>query len=459
MKGNVFIGWNATPDLARKVKEELQKSGYNGIVGGKDSGTLEHGVGATVVSQIKNCSSAIMLFSARETSYVCEQGHTVTQLTLSGNMLYELGYLNGSKMLNRVLAVYIDGASELSPSDLRGSWDYTIKSTKNENGEECLKSLDEMAQEIAKVFVAEQKDSIVENKMDMLTDISALRTVISNHITNPVLYETELATVVLIFSQSAYMLDDIANSRDLLNELQHNVHNKECLLAIKSSFAYFDACQSITNEGYDKMVIKDRDYYSLQYVFEELVEEAETITDDDFKAMFLMIVYDYLTFINMMHYNAYDPDELDQETLKYREDCALKTIENSEACRAFNPIRNSQFCLLNESYTYRNLALFYRSVNRHDEANEYFEKSLAARKELYSYFRIRNLNKNIFDQINMEYHLSLIDNIFDVCEEERFKRCRELKRYVNDVSEQTYNREYLIKKIKKVLDQTSADKK
>ena len=69
------------------------------------------------------------------------------------------------------------------------------------------------------------------------------------------------------------------------------------------------------------------------------------------------------------------------------------------------------------------------------------------------YFKKRDLNQSVFDQINMEYHLALIDNIFDVDEEEKSRRRRELKNYVEDVSEASYNRQYLVDKISKILKQ------
>lgn len=460
MKGHVFIGWTIEYPGAQNiyidhVKAELEKRGYQAVIGGNSGGTIQHGVGATVVSQMMSCPSAIMLFTTRRNEVATEDGsQKATYYNLSGNMLYELGYLNGSKNLNRVLAVYFDDAVNYVPSDLRGSWEYSVKSKETVDGVERLKDPAELARDIVEYFVSQQKDSLNQNKMDMVTDIYALRSILSNHITNPVLYETEIATLVVIFSQSAYMLGDLENSEELLRRLRPVIHSTNCLLAIKSAFTYFDACRSIVKTEYDNMILPDADYRRLLHTLKDLIKDGERKIDDSdpFKYLFMMIVYDYLTFINMMHYAHINPEELPERILEYREFCAKETIRYSELCRQSNPYLNTQFCQLNESYTYRNLALFYRSVNRLDDANEYFEKSIDTRRELYTYFRDRDLNKNIFDQINMEYHLALIDNIFDVDEFEREDRCEELEDYIGEISAQSYSREYLTGKIKSVLE-------
>ncbi len=451
MKGNVFIGWNISSVLATHVKEQLKRHGYNAIVGGKENDEVEHGVGATIIAQMKKCSSAIMLFSARPIPTECPacgaEAHTEI---LSGNMLYELGYLTGSLKIKRVLTVYIDRAAQLAPSDLQGGWDFRISS------DDGRKPPEELAQEIVAFFLAEQKDCLNENKMEMITDVSNLRAILIGHMSNPVYYETEIATIVMLFCQSAYMVGDMENSEKVLRELLHSgIKNECCLLAIGSSFDYFDACRALTKNEYDNMYLPKRDYKRLLANFSEYVEEAETSLDEDdpFRDLFLMITYDYLTFINMMHYSDVPPEELDEDVLLFRERCAKRSIHHSTRYRAQDPQRNAQLCALYESYTYRNLALFYRSMKRYEEANEYFERSISSRRELYLYFKKRDLNQSVFDQVNMEYHLSLIDNIFDTDDAERAKRKRELRDYVEDANEAAYNRRYLIDKISSVLEQ------
>lgn len=456
MKGNVFIGWNLSDALALEVKLQLKKFGYNGIVGGKNNAEVEHSVGATIISQMKKCSSAIMLFSPRpilSDCALCERADKFE--TLSGNMLYELGYLTGSLKLKRVLAVYIDHAVNLAPTDLKGGWDFQISSYKIENGQKVARDTVETAKEIVEFFVAEQKDSLTQNKMEMITDISALRSILLGHTKSPVLYETEIATIVMLFCQAAYMDDDIDNSEKVLKELLHSgIQNENCLLAISSSFDYFNACRALTKNEYDNMYLPRKDYQRLLNNLLEYIDDIQKVDDSDpFKSLFLMVTYDYISFINMMYYADYDKDDLDDEIIYFREESAKKSIYYSQKYREFDPSLNSQLSSLYESYTYRNLALFYRTLEKNELANECFEKSISSRRELYMYFRTRDLNDSIFEQINMEYHLALIDNIFDVDETERNRRRRELKAYVEEANESSYNRIYLINKISKILDE------
>ncbi len=481
IKGNVFIGWNIKNDLANEVKAQLKAYGYNAIVGGKDNDELEHGVSATIISQMKKCSGAIMLFSPRVVDGLCSDCEkTEKKSMLSGNMLYELGFLTGSKKIDRVLTVFIDNAEKLAPSDIKGCWDYEVLETKTVDGKVVKRELKEVASDIVKVFLAEQKDSLIKNKMEMITDISNLRAILTGHTKNAILYENELATVVMLFCQSAYMLDDIPNSEKVLNDLLHSenqIRNENLLIAISSSFDYFDACRALTKDEYDNMYLPRREYKKLLHNLTEYIEETEERLEhatkahneaveraktengveipeiDPFYYLFLAVAYDYISFINMMFYANTPKEDLDEDVIIFREESAKKSIEYSQIYREINPALNSQLCSLYESYTYRNLALFYRTMERFDDANEYFEKSIKSRRELYMYFKKRDLNQSVFDQINMEYHLALIDNIFDVDEEEKSRRRRELKNYVEDVSEASYNRQYLVEKISKILKQ------
>ena len=111
------------------------------------------------------------------------------------------------------------------------------------------------------------------------------------------------------------------------------------------------------------------------------------------------------------------------------------------------------------SYTFRNLAIFYRSIGKHDKAQERFEQSINARKTLYKYFGLKNLNKSINEQIKMEYYLSLKDNLPDVDDDLKRKRIRELNEYIEEVNEVAFNRKHLTSEIERVLTEVSKNLK
>lgn len=448
MRGKVFIGWTVDETLAVCVKNELRKHDFIGICGGRE-GTNEilPGIGATVVRQMTKCSSAIMLFSKRDESVFDSNGNCIKLETLSPNMLYELGYLTGSLNLKRVMGVYLDGAEELVPTDIKGGWEESVI-TKG-------KTKEEVAKEIVEIFISGQYNLITGNKIDMMTDISSLRTIIRNHIKNPIYYEDEIAYIVLLLCQASYMHDEMPTDKALIEELHNSdITDKSCLLAINSTLDYFFACDSLVEIEFNKgMQLPSKAYKRLRKNLVEYVDDALDMKDCQFKSMFLMIAYDYLSFINMMYYGAFPYDEIDEDELLFREETALNSIKHAEDFIRYDEEENAQIAYLYQSYTLRNLAIFYRASGRYEEAQVQFEKSIEVRKKLYKYFQLKNLNKSITEQIQMEYYLSLKDNLADVDDLLKRKRIRELKDYIEETNEVAFNRKHLISEIERVLNE------
>ncbi len=448
MRGRVFIGWTVNDALAICVKNELKKYDFFGICGGRE-GTNEilPGIGATVIRQMSRCSSSIMLFSRRHEKIVDENGNCVKTESLSPNMLYELGYLTGSLNLKRVMAVYLDGAEKLVPTDIKGGWEEYV-STQDKTNEE-------IAKEIVEIFINGQSNLIVGNKIDMMTDISMLRTIIKNHIKSPIYYEDEIAYIVLLLCQASYMHDEMPTDKALIEELHNaDITDKSCLLAINSTIDYFFACDSLVEIEFNhSMQLPQKAYKRLRKNLLEYVDEALDMKDCQFKSMFLMIAYDYLSFINMMYYGAFPHDEIDEDELLFREETALNSIKHAEDFIKYDEEDNAQIAYLYQSYTLRNLAIFYRAAKRHEEAQEVFEKSIEVRKKLYKYFQLKNLNKSITEQIQMEYYLSLKDNLADVDDTLKRKRVRELRDYIEEINEVAFNRKHLTNEIERVLNE------
>lgn len=450
MRGKVFIGWTMDQSLAVCVKNELRRHNYSGICGGREgSNKILSSVGATVISQMNECSSAIMLFASRNETLYDDQGKPITYRQLSANMLYELGYLSGSLNLRRVLAVYLDGSEALVPTDIKGGWEEKITTAGKTN--------EELAREIVAEFLRGQCDLITGNKMELLTDISKLRGIIREHIERPVYYDDEIAYIVLLLCQASYMHDEMDNDEKLLTELlDAGTDDQSCLLAINASMAYFEACNSLEEIEFSHgLQLPTRAYRRLRRKLTQYVDEAEAMPEGPFRAMFLMIAYDYLTFINMMHYGARPADEVEEEEMKFREDSALNSIYYSDKFIEFDDNCNAQIGQLYLSYTLRNLALFYRAVGRDEDAQEYFEHSINKRRKLHHYFQLNNLNKTITEQIKMEYYLSLKDNLKDVEPGIQRKRIRELREYIEEVNELAFNRKHLISDIERVLNEVT----
>ena len=277
MRGKVFIGWTMKEDLAICVKNELRKHDFYGICGGREgSNEILAGIGATVVNQMNKCSSAIMLFSKRDEQIRDVNGNMVLTKTLSPNMLYELGYLSGSLNLKRVMGVYIDGAEDLVPTDIKGGWQETV-STENKTNEE-------LAEEIVKKFLQGQFNLVHGNKMDLMTDISKLRTIIKEHIKKPMYYDDEIAYIVLLLCQASYMHDEMPTDKSLIEELYNaDISDKKCLLAINSTIDYFFACDSLVEIEFNGgMQLPSKAYKKLKKNLLEYVDEAEEMDKESF---------------------------------------------------------------------------------------------------------------------------------------------------------------------------------
>ena len=306
-------------------------------------------------------------------------------------------------------------------------------------------------------FLRGQCDLITGNKMELLTDLSGLRSIIRNHIERPVYYDDEIAYVVLLLCQASYMHDEMENDEKLISELFNaDIDDKKCLLAINSSLAYFEACNSLEEIEFSHgLQLPTRAYKRLRRRLTEYVDEAESMEDCPFRSMFLMIAYDYLTFINMMHFGARPDDEVDPEEMAFREQSALNSIYYADLLIQQDDKSSTEVAQLYLSYTLRNLALFYRANGRPEDAQVCFEQSIDTRKKLYNYFRLNKLNKTITEQIKMEYYLSLKDNLKDVEPVIQRKRIRELRDYIEEINEVAFNRKHLISDIERVLNEVT----
>ena len=451
MNGNVFIGWNENFPLAEKVKILLKEKGYNGILKGRTENLFTHGIGATVISQMKSCCAAILLFQTQAHAK-CECGGEAESNLLSANMLFELGFLVGSLKIKRVFTVYIDGAETLAPSDLKGMWDVGVYS--------AGKTTDELAEEIVNLFIHEQCDELNENKIELVTDISKLRGLIESHRSAPVYFESEIAELILLYCQSTYMFGVMGKGKQLLTDVLRNeeVQDYRVILAINSSLCYYEICEKLQpdKDGAEgTLFLPGNAYKKIRDKLLDQIEDAEKLEDGEFKRMFLMLDYDYLTFANMMYYlgSGLDADR------EFRDFCVGKCIETCEKFRSFDPDKNDQLAALYESYGYRNAALYYASTSRREKAADAFEKSRAARYKLLKYFRNKDMDKNIFEQIKMEYYLSLTDDLEFAVGVDRKRRLRELEDYLEEVSALSLDKNYLVEKIEKILDSVNKDNK
>ena len=451
MKGNVFIGWSSNNSLALKVKERLKKEDYNGVVGGRAEVTLEHGVGDTVIRQMRTCSAAIMLFTTRHAPDGCCDtcGKSLDTVSLSGNMLFELGFLTGSLKIKRVFIVYIDDASSLAPTDLKGMWDLQVQRGN--------KSEEDVADEIVRLFMNEQEDGLTDVKIDLVADYYKLKNLIAGHLTNPVYYENEMAQIIIMYSRSAYLFGNVPSATDFLEDFLHeDVADERMLLAINSALAYFEIVAELRPENNESGCLSQRFYSRTIKELRSYLEDVEEMPENDaFRLMLEMTVKSSICFAAMMYYRGQPKTE---EAFETQEFFSKDTLVSAKKFEESNLAKNELFGVLYESYAYRNLALLYKDYGKTDLAKEAFGYSKNTRYRLVKYFRNKDLDVTVLSQIETEYHLALTDDIDDVDEQEWKKRIRELKEYLAELNSSAYNRRYLVAKIEDILEDEKKNK-
>ena len=164
MKDFVFIGWSRNRDLAIAVKNILDLRGFICVVGGvyEENPESVRGrkgtVNETINYQMNHCDQSILLFQKIDDN-----------LGISGNLIYELVYINDqynyieSPTKLHIFKIDITQADDnLFPSDLHGIWGSNISSSG--------RTIDDMAHEIAEVFLNNQTQIKKSNKFKLLNN-------------------------------------------------------------------------------------------------------------------------------------------------------------------------------------------------------------------------------------------------------------------------------------------------
>lgn len=439
IKGNVFLGWSKENTLAKVLQKKLLNYGFRGIVGGKAQHAIDPGVGATVLNQMKKCSSAIMLFTPVDVD---------SGTILSGNMLFELGYLFGTLRLNKVLIVYLDVPMKSIPTDLHGMWDVQIS-----KGD---KSDEEIADEVIRHFLADQDSFLDEDKLDLLSEIEKLHYLIESHIESPIYYHDEMAQIVLLYGQAAYIFDDFISAEQTLGRLlQQNFPNDELQFAVLQCMSYFTLVQNLQDVDREdgNLYLSKRDYEKFRDESLDLIGEVKGFpeTSETFKLMFLTIAYEYLTFANMMYAANPKTNARDEKFVEFRKFCVQNCLDYCEKMEEDDPDRNQNLAYLFKSYAYRNKAFLLKYIG--EESDESFEESIKFRKKLYRRYHFsKTTAKHFVNHIRMEYFLALSDNLEQKKDKKlQDERIKELRKYIGDVTNNSFNRLYHIKNIEKII--------
>ena len=225
MKDYVFIGWSGDEDIAIFLKEILDEEGFICVIGGEHKGNppdvgTKKTVHETVINQMNHCDQAILLFRKKEDN-----------LSISGNLIYELGYLsalyNSTDSYAKVHIYKIDiteQESSLFPSDLHGIWGTNISSSDKSTGK---KSDKEIAKEIAGIFIKKQDQIARKDKFEILNDHHFVEYEMVNHFETPSMSDYDLAEEILVYVLSAFCYHEQKDIRQKMGEFKKKMIEKK----------------------------------------------------------------------------------------------------------------------------------------------------------------------------------------------------------------------------------------
>ncbi len=444
MKGKIFIAWSGTNELAKEVTRLLRTQKYEGVVGGQTGQAGSLFVGAAVLHEINQCNQAIFIMQKKK-----ESG------SISGNVLFELGYALSRFDVKKIHVFYIDieRGDRTIPSDLEGIWANYM----------TFKGMSETALEIVNIFLANQKIIIPEEKMQIIDSHYNVKDRIFRYPTSPYCSEYEFSQYILFYSQSAYMFrcenDGIKDLKMLIRELP--APSNELDGALTFAVNYLNLFKAIKSED-SRIYLERRDFRDFKEDFTALAEEVSEWQENDFTCWFLALTYDVLNYIHVLYASSPDiSQELYIHTMKqsiaYGEKFFVyaEKLENNEQAD-----QNRQCIKLYKAYIYRNFTTAYEHLKDSEGfenapllKKENMQKSLAERRSLWRYYKSHSINSKLLENFEMEYYLALSESL-EYMEDvgERMEAVEDCKEYVERVRQMHKEQNFFVNKIDRGAD-------
>ncbi len=445
MKGKVFIAWSGDNHIAHKVKKFLEEKDYKGVVGGQSGTDGSLFVGSAVLAEIDQCNQAIFIVQEKN-----------EKEPISGNIMFELGYALSRFNSNKIHVFYInlEKIKGKIPSDLEGIWSNVLDMSDINDEQETSR----IAEKITEAFLEKQKNVVPEEKMSIVNSYYSIKDTVRDYHLLPKCSEYEFAQLVLIFSQAAYMFDDVSSALSELRNLIKRLTNvsEELDYAIRFGVCYLEIFEKVINKEVGRMYLEKGDYRKIKRQLLSLLEKGQTWNKDDFSLWYLALVNDSINYSTILY--SYLPDLDTEERIKAME----SSIEYGESCLsscdelAKNNM-NRQLVELYRAYMYRNLATAYMGgVGPKEQGIEFLKKSFESRKYLFEYYEMHEINSRLFDNFELEYFLVLSER-FEYVEDEEILEdlLDDCADYVKKMKDSEREKNYFIHKIETLLDKAT----
>lgn len=448
MKGNIFIGWCDNNSLAIKVNERLSREDYNCVVGGNYNQDLDVFIGGTVIKQLQNCNQSI---------FIIKKG---TNGIISNNITFEIGYslskYNASIKKLHIYYVDIEPKDECIPSDLLGAWALHIDSS--------AKNDDEIADIIVEDFLNNQRITIIENKLDLMSSWHRVHLDIMDHITFPKYSDYELAQYILFYVAALHFVSECSLMKSDTELLRRHVNENSIELYDALVFAHVvlelsDSIQTVNNHYY----IDDIAYFDFTSQLKKAIDslnmyddvgvENDTDVEYEFKLWFLLFAYDQLAYIEMLYAN--NPELNSKElmlSLDNAYDLSAKTLSLCDELTSRNPYKNKEVATMYKSFSYRIFSIIYNERNDKDNETRYRMLTYEKQKDLRDQCKSRNIDSKLHELFEQEYFLSLAE-LIDYVSDARLKRAykKEIDAYVNYMITIHESTDVYINRIKMIL--------
>ncbi len=425
MKGKIFIGWSGNNEIALNISKKLYTYGYEGIVGGQTGQDKTLFLGDSIISEINYCNQAIFVIQKKSDN------------SISGNLLFELGYSLSRFASNKVHVFYVDiqNGDPMIPTDISGIWAKFISAPKS----------DEDIENIVACFLKNQKTIITENKMEIVDSYFESKPKMINYAADPFCSEYEFAQYVLFFAQAAYLFDDTKNAYEVLNNITNKLKKpaKEVEFALSFAVYYvniFNHLKRDKNAIYvSREVVRD-----IRKEFSKMIDVVFGWEKNDFTCWLLIMLYDAMNYAFILY--SCNPEVLENDKRAYLK----KSIEYAELCleccsHIENYDDNTQYLHLMRAYMYRNLSTAYSVLTDIEDAKkkeiENLRLSSAERGLLLGYYKMHNICEKLKETFEMEYFLV----------------CSEYLKYMDDDFDREESREDCIEYIQKTK-QTFSEK-
>ena len=383
MKEKIFVAWGGNQPLAKLVSEELNKYGFEAIVGGGTPTDLF--VGTQIFSQINQCTRAIILAETRLDSNV-----------FSGNLMFEWGYLT-AKMDPRKLHVFLIGESKKSlPSDLAGIWASEINDAK---------PIEQMAQEIVDIFSEAASRPIDFDKLKILNRWNQTKNELSIYNSMPTLSEIELAHYILHSTEACYYHMEEKEFVALINKITPVSSVLDFALQIvKSNITLFEE-----SSGLLKPLAFDT-FSELKSIFEKNFDFSNQ--DINLNLWFKYFCYNRLALLFML-IAVHNDFDMEHKTIYFE-----KNIENNnKALSTLNDIaekypQDAIYTKLYEGYVYRDLFKIHNLMSNDAKAVDCITAASKAREAFYLHYKQNYPNDGyLIKHFGEEYYLSCAEQL------------------------------------------------